>query len=99
MDHGFAPGQEQGGDLVGSEIFDYLLHLNPIELAGVVRCCGIGITMYAAEVASAGDIPNHDGASLSRALCRFKSKSIPQAVGWLRCSGPEFCQIYHWDSD
>lgn len=62
-------GEEEGGDLVSSEVFDQALSLFGGQLVGVLFRLGIGVAMDAAEVAGLRAVPDHHGAAF---LCRFR---------------------------
>src|SRR5262249_31068506 len=55
----------------------------------------VRVTMHTPQVASARDIPYHNGTTFA---CRFRSAvpvAVPEIVCWLILAAIEFCYVYH----
>ena len=106
VEQGLASGEQQGIHFVICQVVNHGAALLPCELSRVAFGMGIGIAVYASQVAGAGDVPHYNGFAGSRgcghAGCGAavgQGAAVPLAVadmvGGLNGAGPELGDVDH----
>jgi hypothetical protein len=83
MDQRLAAGEEHAWHAELREIVDRRAKLRERQLAGIVPRGGVGVTVRAAQVAAARDVPDDDRFSLRRRARSGVADAVAERIGGL----------------